>query len=139
MNSRRKFMAMSAAAAAATFMPIASASASKGESSKYPQNVIFTQKYPGVWEGKAASHLPQVEVKNDTVTIRTMHPMTEKHYIVRHTLIDEDGNVIGAKTFSNTDKKAVSRFKIPAGNDEDKFYATSFCNKHDFWVAKVKL
>lgn len=137
MNSRRKFMLMSAATAAATLMPVAQASAEK--SSKYPANVIYTQKNPGIWEKKAATHLPQVELKDDTVIIRTLHPMTEKHYIVRHTLVDKEGNVVGSKTFANTDKKAVSRFKVPAGSKGKKFYATSFCNKHDFWVSKVKL
>lgn len=137
MNSRRKFMVMSAAAAAATFMPVAKASAAK--SSKYPSNVIYTQKDPGVWSKKAGSHLPQVELKNNKIVIRTLHPMSEKHYIVRHTLVDSDGNVVGAKTFSNTDEKAISRFKIPAGSKGKTFYATSFCNKHDFWVNKVKL
>ncbi len=136
MNSRRKFMAMSAAAAAATLMPVANAAA---KSSKYPSNIIYTQKDPGVWSKKAATHLPQVEVKEDKVVIRTLHPMEEKHYIVRHTLVDDDGNVVGAKTFANTDKKAVSRFDIPAGSKGKTFYATSFCNKHDFWVNKVKL
>ncbi|WP_419780259.1 desulfoferrodoxin family protein [Maridesulfovibrio sp.] len=137
MNSRRKFMVMSAAASAAIFMPVANASA--GKSSKYPSNVIYTEKDPGVWDKKAATHLPQVEVKNGKAIIRTLHPMTEKHYIVRHTLVDDKGNVVGAKTFSNTDEKAVSRFKLPAGSKGRKYFATSFCNKHDFWVSPVKL
>ncbi|NDV22087.1 desulfoferrodoxin family protein [Desulfovibrio sp. JC022] len=137
MNSRRKFMAMSAAATAAILMPVTNAAA--GKSRKYPSNVVYTRKDPGVWSKKAGSHLPQVEVKNGKVIIRTLHPMTEKHYIVRHTLVDADGNIIGTKTFSNTDEKAVSRFKIPAGSKGKKFFATSFCNKHDFWISPVTL
>ncbi|WP_319759008.1 desulfoferrodoxin family protein [Maridesulfovibrio sp.] len=137
MNSRRKFMAMSAAATAAILMPVTNAAAKKGHG--YPSNIVYTSKDPGVWAKKAATHLPQVEVENNTATIRTLHPMTEKHYIVRHTLVDQDGNVIGAKTFSNTDEKAISTFKLPAGSKKKKLYATSFCNKHDFWVTPVKL
>ncbi|NDV26830.1 desulfoferrodoxin family protein [Desulfovibrio sp. JC010] len=137
MNSRRKFMAMSAAATAAILMPVTNAAAEK--SRRYPSNVVYTRKDTGVWDKKAATHLPQVEVKNGKAIIRTLHPMTEKHYIVRHTLVDKDGNVVGAKTFSNTDEKAVSRFKIPAGSKGKKFFATSFCNKHDFWVSPVTL
>ncbi|TIH12918.1 twin-arginine translocation signal domain-containing protein [Marinifilum sp. JC120] len=137
MTSRRKFMAMSAAATAAILMPVTNAAADK--SRRYPSNIVYTKKDPGVWDKKAGSHLPQVEVKNGKAIIRTLHPMTEKHYIVRHTLVDADGNVISAKTFSNTDEKAVSRFKLPADSKGKKFFATSFCNKHDFWVAPVKL
>lgn len=137
MNSRRRFMAMSAAATAAILMPVTNAAAEK--SRRYPSNVVHTRKDPGVWDKKAGSHLPQVEVKNGKAIIRTLHPMTEKHYIVRHTLVDESGNVIGAKTFSNTDEKAVSRFKIPASSKGKKHFATSYCNKHDFWVAPVTL
>ena len=137
MNSRRNFMMMSAAAAAATLMPVASASAAK--SKKYPSNVVYTEKDSGVWAKKVGSHLPQVEMQGDKVVIRTLHPMTEKHYIVRHTLVDSEGNVVGAKTFQNTDEKAISRFKLPAGSKGKTFYATSFCNKHDFWVSPVTL
>ena len=137
MTSRRNFMALSVAAAAATLMPVTNAEASK--SPKFPSNIVYTQKDPGVWDKKVGSHLPQVEVKGDQAVVQTLHPMTEKHYIVRHTLVDEGGNVVGAKTFSNTDKKAISRFKLPADSKGKTFYATSFCNKHDFWVNKVKL
>lgn len=135
MNSRRKFMAMSAAATAAILMPVTNAAAKK--SGGYPSNIIYTQKDPGVWSKKAATHLPQVEVKNGKAIIRTLHPMTEKHYIVRHTLVDDKGNVVGAKTFANTDEKAVSRFELPADSKGKKFFATSFCNKHGFWVSPV--
>ncbi|WP_415716503.1 desulfoferrodoxin family protein [Maridesulfovibrio sp.] len=137
MNSRRKFMVMSAAASAAVFMPVANASAETGSS--YPSNVVYTSKDPGVWAKKAATHLPQVEVENGKAIIRTLHPMTKEHYIVRHTLIDDKGNVVGAKTFSNTDEKAVSSFDLPAGSKGKKYFATSFCNKHDFWVSPVNL
>ncbi len=130
-------MAMSAAATAAILMPVTNAAAEK--SRRYPSNIIYTQKDPGVWSKKAATHLPQVEVKNGKVIISTLHPMTKEHYIVRHTLVDADGNVIGAKTFANTDEKAVSRFALPAGSKGKKFFATSFCNKHDFWVTPVTL
>lgn len=136
MNSRRKFMLMSAAAAAATFMPVVNASA---KDARLPSNVIHTKGDPGIWAKKSGSHLPQVERKGDEVIISTLHPMTEEHYIVRHTFVDEDGKVIGAKTFANTDKKAVSKFRLPAGSNGKTFYATSFCNKHDYWMSKVRL
>ncbi|WP_320169604.1 desulfoferrodoxin family protein [Maridesulfovibrio sp.] len=135
MTSRRKFISLSVAAAAAALVPAGKAEAA---SPKFPSNVVYTEKDPGVWAKKAATHLPQVERKDNKVVIRTLHPMTKEHYIVRHTLVDDKGNVIGAKTFSNTDKKAVSRFELPEGA-KGTYYATSFCNKHDFWVKKIKL
>lgn len=136
MNSRRNFMVMSAAAAAATLIPVAKAEA---QSPAFPSNVIYTESDSGIWSKKAATHLPQVEMEGDEAVIRTFHPMTKEHYIVRHTLVDMDGNVIGGKTFANTDKKAISRIKVPAGSKGKKFYATSFCNEHDFWVKEITL
>ena len=55
------------------------------------------------------------------------------HYIVRHTLVTTDGKVIGAKTFYPSDKRAESSYQVEAEGGS-KFYATSFCNIHDFWV-----
>ena len=63
------------------------------------------------------------------------HPMTEPHFIVRHTLVGDDGEVLGEKTFSPDNEKAVSEFKVPTGKKVR--YATSFCNKHDFWVTEL--
>jgi superoxide reductase len=56
------------------------------------------------------------------------------HYIVRHTVVLADGKVVGAKTFAPTDKP-VSSHALPAGY-KGKVFATSFCNKHDFWVTE---
>jgi len=84
------------------------------------------------------SHLPLVSVKDKKVTILTKHPMSEKHYIVRHTLVAADGTVLGEKTIYPTDKKAESDYELPDGHGS-VLYATSFCNKHDFWVAAVKI
>ncbi len=137
MTSRRNFMAMSAVAVAGTLL--AGGTASAGDELEFPYNVAFTEKHPGHWTNKAGSHVPEVEVKNDTLIVRTPHPMSEKHYIVRHTLVDKKGNFIAGHTFAPTDEKAISRFKLPADSAGKKYYVTSFCNKHDLWVHKVKL
>ncbi len=63
--------------------------------------------------------------------------MSEVHYIVRHTLVAENGDVLGEKTFYPTDEQAVSSFEIPDGYS--KLYATSFCNKHDLWITEFSL
>ena len=97
--------------------------------------IIYTADDPGKWEKKVSGHAPKVSVDGKKVTISTMHSMSEQHYIVRHTLVCEHGRVLGEKTFYPTDKKAVSTFTLPEKH-ASKFYATSFCNKHDLWVTE---
>jgi len=65
----------------------------------------------------------------------TNHPMSNEHFIVRHTLVLENGSYIGSKTFTPTDKPQ-SEYELPAGY-KGKFYVTSFCNLHDFWLAEA--
>ncbi len=103
-----------------------------------PAGIIYTADNAGQWKGKIGSHAPKVTRKGKTVTILTSHPMNQKHYIVRHTLVADDGTVIGAKTFYPSDKKAVSSYTLP-DKPIKKLYATSFCNKHDFWMTEVEL
>ncbi len=66
----------------------------------------------------------------------TDHGMSVKHFMVRHTLVDADGKQLGAKTFIPEDGHAVSTNTLPE-NYKGKLYATSFCNKHDFWLAET--
>ncbi|MCK5903942.1 MAG: hypothetical protein KAG86_01575, partial [Gammaproteobacteria bacterium] len=96
--------------------------------------LVYTKENQGKWDGKAGSHAPIVEVKDKKIIITTDHGMSTKHYIVRHTLVSETGEVIGEKTFS-PDEEPKSTFDLPEG--QNKFYATSFCNKHDFWLTEV--
>lgn len=99
--------------------------------------IVYTKENPGKWSGKVGSHLPQVSVKGRRVTITNDHPMNDGHFIVRHTLVSKKGEVLGEKTFYPSDREAVSTFKLPFFSGS-KFFATSFCNKHDFWVTKFK-
>ncbi|EDN66626.1 secreted protein [Beggiatoa sp. PS] len=100
-----------------------------------PLGIVYTAENPGKWAGKVGGHLPKVSVEGRKVTITTNHAMTERHYIVRHTLIAEDGTELGEKTFYPSDEDAVSTFELPEGHTS-KLYATSFCNKHDLWVTE---
>ena len=84
-------------------------------------------------EKKVGGHAPKVTVEGKNVTITNKHVMSKKHYIVRHTLVSENGNVLGEKTFYPSDEKAVSTFTLPEKH-ASTFYATSVCNKHDLWV-----
>jgi superoxide reductase len=99
------------------------------------KNIIYTQDDPGRWEGKQRVHVPQVNVTGSKVAVVTNHPMSKEHFIVRHTLVLADGTYVGSKTFTPTDKPQ-SEYELPAGY-KGKFYVTSFCNLHDFWLAEV--
>jgi len=136
MTDRRQFLKSSLAlsAAAATTMPFAQAHAAN---TNMASGVVYSTDNPGKWSNKAGSHAPAVKIEGDHVNIQTNHGMTEAHYIVRHTLVTESGEVVGAKTFSPKDKLAVSSFKLPKG--AKKLYATSFCNKHDLWITPISV
>ena len=131
MTDRRDFLKGSLVAGSAILLSgvVTSASASTAPYT----NVVYTSANPGKWGKKVGSHLPSITVEGSKVTVFTKHGMAEKHYIVRHTLVLEDGTVVGGKVFSGTDKEAKSTFELPAGY-KGKFFATSFCNLHDFWV-----
>ena len=113
----------------------ATTSASAGP---FPTGVVYTKEDPGRWAKKVGSHAPEITVDGSKVKIVTKHPMSENHYIVRHTLVSADGKVVGEKTFRPTDRKALSIFDIPA-DAGTHFYATSFCNLHDFWVVEFTI
>jgi superoxide reductase len=108
--------------------------APKAASGGLPSNIVYTADDPGQWAKKVGGHLPNVTVEGKTVTITTEHVMKPNHYIVRHTLVAEDGTVIGGKVFQPGDDP-LSTYELPEGHGS-KFYATSFCNKHDLWLAE---
>ena len=99
--------------------------------------LIYTEKEQGMWNQKSESHLPKIAIDGNQITLTTDHGMSESHYIVRHTLVDKKGKVIGSKTFTPEDKP-VSTYAIPQ-DYTGTLYATSFCNKHDFWVKMFKV
>ena len=133
MSNRRNFLKASLAVAAgvsAGTITIASA-----DTISLPKGVIYTKENPGKWAKKVKSHLPVVTVEGGKVTVETKHGMSEKHFIVRHTIVAKDGEVLGEKTFYPSDEDAKSVFELPAA--KTALYATSFCNKHDMWVATI--
>ena len=113
------------------------ANVSKSEKEINLPGLIYNEKHPGKWKLKVDSHLPKISISGSQVSITTDHGMSEIHYIVRHTLVDKNGNVIGSKTFYPTDEPKSS-FDIPQGY-KGKLFATSFCNKHDFWVKEFEI
>ena len=133
MYDRRELLKTSAAAL--SVLAVGSASASLTAAGTPYLNVIYTKDQPGAWAGKAGSHAPEVTISGTSVTVVTKHAMSEQHYIVRHTLVLEDGTPVGAKTFTPSDVPE-SKYQLPAGY-KGKFSATSFCNQHDFWLTEV--
>lgn len=133
MTTRREFIGRSLlAVSAVTFGGLKTALAA----SQSLNGIVYTNANPGKWSKKIGSHAPLISVTGSKVTITTAHPMSQEHYIVRHTLVLADGTVVGEKTFyPPKDTKAVSTFDLPTGY-KSKFYATSFCNLHDFWMTE---
>jgi len=136
MTTRREFLGRSLCAASAM---VCGAFTSASAASHSFSGIVYTKSNPGKWREKVGSHAPQISIAGRTVTITTAHPMSQEHFIVRHTLVLTDGTVVGEHTFyPPQDKKAVSTFELPAGY-KSKFYATSFCNLHDFWVTESQV
>jgi len=133
MNDRREFL--KTAALAATTVTLASSGVAFAAPPADLTNIIYTAENPGKWDKKVGSHAPVVTITGSSVAIATKHPMSADHFIVRHTLVLEDGTVVGAKTFTPADKPESS-FDLPAGY-KGKIVATSFCNLHDFWLSEA--
>jgi len=149
MDTRRDFLKLTGAAlpigAAGLFLASGSDTAADEVDKvgailgKLPNNIIYTKTHEGVWKGKSGSHIPIVSVAGDKGSIVTKHGMSAKHYIVRHTLIDAKGEVIFGFTFDPTAKEAKSTFVGGKVKKGQVYYALSFCNKHDLWLAEVKI
>ena len=132
MSDRRQFLKTTLAVAAGLAVSGINASAETGP---FPSGVVYTEADPGMWKAKVGSHAPQVSVDGGKVTIETRHGMSKDHYIVRHTLVTSDGKVVGSQVFTPEDKP-ISSYAIPG---KGEYYATSFCNLHDFWVTKFTI
>ena len=105
---------------------------------QYPDGIIYTVQNEGMWKGKAGGHAPTITKNGMSIAVATKHPMSEKHYIVRHAILSSEGKVLGSKTFFPSDKEAVSTYELPAGY-KGKLYATSFCNLHDVWLSETDI
>lgn len=133
MQYRRDFLKTTATTA--SLLAISSIPQAAAAADMKFKNIIYTQDDPGRWEGKQGAHVPQVMVTGSKVAVVTKHPMSNEHFIVRHTLVLANGAYVGSKTFTPTDKPQ-SEYELPTGY-KGKFYVTSFCNLHDFWLAEV--
>lgn len=135
MSNRRTFLKGSFAAAVAAVLGTGSAYAAD---TPLFGSIVYTKDNPGRWAQKEGSHAPVITVEGNKVKVQTNHPMSEKHFIVRHTLVLADGSVLGSKNFAGTDPDAISQYDLPEGYTGG-LYATSFCNLHDFWMSESKV
>ncbi len=141
MSNRRAFLKTSLAVAAG--MAVGRISPVSADSASFPGGIVYTEQNPGKWSKKVAGHLPNVKIEGNKLTVTTTHGMTDEHYIVRHTIVSKNGDVLGEKTFSPSDAEAKSVFELPDviskyAWDTTTLYATSFCNKHDLWVTEFE-
>lgn len=138
-NNRRKFMKTS------LFVGVGIAGASLTactSENKKPKNnlskgILYSSENQGRWQGKDGSHAPAISVNGKTVTVETNHGMSESHYIVKHSLLSESGEILGETIFSPKDDRAISTFELK--DIPTELTATSFCNLHDMWISKYKV
>ncbi|MFQ5965105.1 MAG: desulfoferrodoxin family protein [Candidatus Scalinduaceae bacterium] len=141
MSNRRVFLKSSLAVAAG--LAVGHISPVSADSVSFPNGIVYTRTNPGKWSKKVNGHVPNVKVEGNKVTVTTTHGMTDEHYIVRHTIVSKNGDVLGEKTFYPSDSEAKSVFELSDISSKyvwvpTTLYATSFCNKHDLWVTEFE-
>lgn len=146
MSDRRDFLKLSVAvggagtlAACSNFNGTQTASSTSPPPAQLPKGIIYSRENPGQWAKKVGGHAPVITIEGRKVTVKTKHGMSKKHFIVRHTIVSLEGEVLGENTFSPDDDEPISVFELPAKHEDEELYATSFCNKHDMWVEKFKI
>lgn len=144
MPDRRAFLKVTIAAGATSALTACSMNqhdevptASATDEENFPRGIIYTRENPGKWAKKVGGHVPVITVDGNKVTVTTDHGMSSKHFIVRHTIVTQEGEVLAENTFTPDDDEAISTFEIAVSGT--KLYATSFCNKHDFWLASFNV
>ena len=137
-SSRRSFLKGALSVAAVATVTTSTSSNVFASENASMAGIVYTKENPGKWAKKVGSHLPSITIKGQNVTVNTNHGMSTKHFIVRHTLVSKDGETLGEKTFTPDSEEATSSYTLPEGY-KGKLYATSFCNKHDFWLAETKV
>ncbi len=141
MSNRRAFLKTSLAVAAG--LVVSRISPVSAASTSLPKGIVYTKANPGKGSKKINGHIPNVKVEGNKAIVTTTHGMTDEHYIVRHTLVSQNGDVLGEKTFKPSDSEAKSVFELPDTAskyawDTTTLHATSFCNKHDLWVTEFE-
>ena len=138
---RRDFIRLSAAGAGAGLLIPQTVLAKNCDAMSASGTIYYTEDSPGRWSGKAATHLPVIEIekKADKMTAKVLTPHEMKgyeHYIVKHVLLDKNYQFLDEKMFNPlADKTAESFFTL--ANYSGPLYALSMCNKHDLWLNSI--
>ncbi|MCQ8181101.1 desulfoferrodoxin family protein [Methylomonas sp. SURF-1] len=140
---RRDFIKFGAAGAVAGLALPHAGAAAAGSVPTPLGDLFYTKDAQGRWAGKAATHLPVVEVSKDggktTVKVTTPHEMKGyEHYIVKHVLLDKDYKFLAEHLFDPA-KEAVPVSTFTLEGYSGNLYALSLCNKHDLWVSTVEV
>jgi len=141
--NRRSFirigMAGTAAGIIAPQIVLASPMGGKIKHNSMAGGVYYTKDEPGRWAKKAGSHSPIIEKIDDGVRVVTGHPMKQdKHWIIKHILLDSDFNFISENLFDpKKDNAAISTFSL--SNKSGAIYALSVCNLHDSWLTMLEI
>jgi len=140
---RRSFIRIGMAGAATSIIApkiiLASSLGKKISDNEMAGGLFYTKDSPGRWAKKAGSHSPIIEKTFDGVRVVTGHQMKpNKHWIVKHMLLDSDFNFIADNIFDpNKDKSAISDFAL--SGQEGAIYALSVCNLHDSWLTVIEI
>lgn len=118
---------------------LASSAGSKISNSNMAGGLFYTKESPGRWAKKAGSHSPIVEKTDAGVRVITGHPMKpNKHWIIKHVLLDNDFNFIAENIFDpNKVKAPISSFNL--SGQTGAVYALSVCNLHDTWLTMLEV
>jgi superoxide reductase len=140
---RRDFIRISLTTTGASLLAPTLSLAETGKPVPAMADVYYTQEAQGRWAGKAATHLPNIEISKQgsdvSVKISTAHEMkAHEHYIVKHVLLDKDYKFLNERLFDPTkDSLATSSFTLK--NYTGTLYAISMCNKHDVWLSSAEV
>lgn len=140
---RRDFIRLSVATAGISLINPITSKAEEAKPVHPAADLYYTKEAQGRWAGKAATHLPSIEISKEgqeiLVTIITPHEMKAyEHYIVKHVLLDKNYKFISEHLFDpNKDSAAISKFNLK--NYSGTIYALSLCNKHDLWVNNAEV
>jgi superoxide reductase len=140
---RRDFIRLSVASAGASLIAPGLTLAANEQQVTQTSDIYYTKESTGRWEGKAATHLPVIEVTkaegSATVKITTPHEMKGyEHYIVKHVLLDKNHKFLDEHMFDPT-KESVPVSTFTLKNYSGTVYALSMCNKHDLWLSSAEV
>lgn len=140
---RRSFIRAGVLGGAATALVSNVAHADAGVAAKAAGAFYYTSANPGRWEKKVGGHLPLIQVEKMSggikVQVTTPHEMNGYiHYIVKHTLLGKDMQVLGETMFDPAkDKTPISLYTLK--DYTGPIYALSMCNKHDVWMNEAQV